>query len=67
MGQGSAKNVTVCSKCEELVKYDNENTYWDYSCIGFNIKVTRCSHCGNIIVLDEEEIDLDINNNPSYF
>lgn len=45
------KKLEECIKCKQLITYSQEDTYWDYSCSGYDVRLVKCPICGTPIVL----------------
>lgn len=48
------KRLGVCKKCNKLIQYNEEDTFWDYSGSGYNTKLVKCPDCGCYIILGYE-------------
>lgn len=57
-----------CNCCGYVMSSDDSETWWDYSAIGYNIKLIRCPKCGHVQPIKyEEEIGLRVNEDPRYY
>lgn len=61
------KELNVCKGCGNVMTLENSETWWDYTTLGYDIKLIKCSKCGRIHELECESINLDINNDERYF
>lgn len=53
MGTGS--KFVVCKKCNQSMRYDEAETWWDESGYCYSTKLVECKMCGTPIVLKYEE------------
>jgi len=47
----------TCHKCGHLIKYHEEDTFWDEHGSGYSTKLVKCNHCGGDHILKYEEDD----------
>lgn len=61
------ENLVQCKKCTHVVRYNNNDTYWDESG-SCSVKLVKCPLCGTpIIIKYEEELSLYVNEDERYF
>lgn len=48
------KNITECKKCKSVIRFKQEDTFWDESGYGYSTKLVKCPHCQNCIILGYE-------------
>ena len=51
----SGSKFVVCKKCNQLMKYEETETWWDESGYCYSTKLVECKTCGTPIVLKYEE------------
>lgn len=50
--QNSRGKITICKKCREVIVYSDDDTYWNCSGYGYDVKLVKCSHCKTPNVLE---------------
>lgn len=48
------KGITECKKCNSIVRFKEEDTFWDESGYMYSTKLVKCPHCGNYLILGYE-------------
>lgn len=61
-------NNILCSKCDELFIYYQEETQWDKQGYGYDTKLVKCPYCGQMnIIKYKKDYGLDVNNDTRYY
>lgn len=61
------QNSAICSSCGEF-NIQPEDVWFDEQGSGYGTKLTRCAHCGKIVILGFiEDYGLDVNNDKRYY
>lgn len=40
-----------CCKCGQSFFYDKKDVWWDFKSGGFDAKLVKCAHCGQVNIL----------------
>lgn len=68
MENKSSKHLTECKKCDRLVIYDNNDSWWNENGCGYSTKLVKCPDCGSIIIVKYVEDEaLNINYDERYY
>lgn len=58
---------SICSQCGEI-KVQPESIYFDEHGYGYSTRITKCPHCGKIIILEYiQDYGLDVNNDERFY
>jgi len=41
----------LCSRCDQVFRYQESDAWWDYKSGGFDAKLVKCKECGQINIV----------------